>query len=140
MSNIAVISLAGSQHLVIPGDKLEVNRLKSEVGKDLTHDVLLSTKGDTLLLNEGDVKVKVIEHKLGDKLHIVKFKAKSRYRRRIGHRQHLSVVEVISINGDTKSLQKVEDKPLKEETKAVTKTTKKVTTKKEVKSVKKGKK
>jgi large subunit ribosomal protein L21 len=103
MSNIAVIKLAGAQHIVRPGDRFEVNRLDYEVEKDMSADVLLSTKGDNLLMKEGDVQIKVTENKLGEKLRIVKFRAKSRYRRAQGHRQHLSVVEVLSVNGETKS-------------------------------------
>lgn len=102
MSNIAVIKLAGAQHLVRAGDKFEVNRLDYEVEKDMSADVLLSTDGEKMLLNEGDVQIKVLEHKKGDKLRIVKFRAKSRYRKAQGHRQHLSLVEVLSVNGQVK--------------------------------------
>lgn len=103
MSNIAVISLAGAQHLVEAGDKLEVNRLEYDLDKDTSADVLLSTKGNDLLLNEGEVKFKVLQHKLGEKLHVVKFRAKSRYRRKVGHRQKLTLIEVLSINGEGKA-------------------------------------
>jgi large subunit ribosomal protein L21 len=101
MSNIAVIKLAGAQHLVRAGDKLSVNRIKTaNEGDEMKAEVLLSTKANDVLMNEGDVKLRLNVNKLGEKLRIVKFKAKSRYRRTQGHRQRLSVVEVISINGE----------------------------------------
>lgn len=148
MSNIAVIKLAGAQHVVRAGDKFEVNRLNYEVEKDMSADVLLSTDGEKVLFKEGDVKIKVTENKLGDKLRIVKFRAKSRYRRAQGHRQPLSVVEVLSINGEKKATKapkkeakveavEVKEKKVKSEVKAKKPTTK---AKKTVKSTKKGKK
>lgn len=138
MSNIAVISLAGAQHLVKPGDKLEVNRLSVDVEKDVAPEVLLSTKGDEVLFKDGKVETRVVEHKKGEKLYVIKFKAKSRYRRRTGHRQHLTLVEIVSINGEKKATASevkneavVEAKaPAKKP--ATKKTTAKKTTKKEV--------
>jgi len=111
MSNIAVISLAGAQYLVKPGDRLEINRLASEVDAKISPEVLLSTDGDDVLFNEGKIEAKVLEHKKGEKLYVVKFKAKSRYRNRTGHRQALSVIEVISINGQKKEEEKKAPKP-----------------------------
>lgn len=104
MSNIAVIKLAGAQHLVKAGDKLEVNRLDYELEKDLPADVVLSTDGEKVLLNEGKVSMKIVENKRGKKISIVKFRAKSRYRRHRGHRQSLSVVEILSVNGEAKAV------------------------------------
>jgi large subunit ribosomal protein L21 len=99
MSNIAVISLAGAQYLVKPGMKLEVNRLVNNVDEAFTPEVLLSTDNDNVLFNEGTVETKVVDQIRGEKIFIIKFKAKSRYRRRTGHRQYLSVLEIVSING-----------------------------------------
>jgi large subunit ribosomal protein L21 len=133
MSNIAVISLAGAQHLVKPGDKLEVNRLGVEVEKDATPEVLLSTKGDEVLFKDGKVETRVVEHKKGEKLYIIKFKAKSRYRRRTGHRQHLSLIEIVSINGEkaeAKAVTKSANADVATETVAEVKAPKKAATKK----------
>lgn len=102
MSNFAVIKLAGAQHLVRPGDVLKVNKLVNDPKDKVSAEVLLSTDGDKILFNDGKVELNVQENVKGKKMHIVKFRAKSRYRRRVGHRQHLSVVEVVSINGAKK--------------------------------------
>lgn len=103
MSNIAVISLAGTQVLVKPGDTFEVNKLQEEPEKEFSPDVLLSTDGDKVLYNEGKVQAQVLTHKKDKKLYIIKFRAKSRYRRRTGHRQHISLVKIVAINGEKES-------------------------------------
>lgn len=121
MSNIAVINLGGSQHIVKAGDKLEVNRLSEEVGNNLKPEILLSTKGADVLFNDGAIEAKVVEHKRGEKIYVRKFKAKSRYQRRTGHRQELTVLEVLSVNGE-----KTESKAAKSEKPAKTSATKEV--------------
>ncbi len=109
MSNIAVISLAGAQHLIKPGDKFEVNRLNVEAESSFDPEILLTTNGEEVLFRDGKVETRVIEHKRGEKLYVVKFRAKSRFRRRIGHRQELSLVEVVSINGEKKAPKALKD-------------------------------
>lgn len=103
MQNLAVIFLGGSQHIVKVGDKLNVNKLNYEPGHIFMGETLLSTDNDNLLINEGKVELKVLEHKKGNKVKVLKFRAKSRYRRKKGHRQHLTTIQVISINGESLS-------------------------------------
>jgi large subunit ribosomal protein L21 len=136
MANLAVIKLAGTQHLVRPGDKFEVNRLENEVEMAFNPEVLLSTKGDDLMFNEGNVEIKVLGQTRGEKIFVIKFKAKSRYLRRTGHKQHLSLVEVISVNGEkkekttTKEAKIEEAAPVVEEKQKAVKKTASTTTKK----------
>lgn len=112
--NIAVIELAGAQHIVIAGEKLEINKLNGyEPEKEKKIKPLLSTKNGEVMFNDGNVVAKLVENKKGKKMYIVKFNAKDRYRKRQGHRQHLSVLEIISVNGqskeDVKKFKKTED-------------------------------
>lgn len=102
--NVAVIDLGGVQHVVVPGLKFEVNRLNSyELNKEVKLvPVISSSDGDSVKFGEGEVIVKLLEHKKAEKIFVMKFKAKSRYRRRTGHRQFISLVEVISVNGQKK--------------------------------------
>lgn len=99
----AVIRTGGKQYRVKKGDILDVERLP-QTGKTFTfNDVLLVEDGDKVkmgnpLLKGAKVKAKVLEaEKRGEKLNIMRFKAKSRYRRRIGHRQSLTQVEITGI-------------------------------------------
>ncbi len=101
--NFAVIKTGGKQYLVQPGDKLEIEKLETEAGKEVVFsDVLLCDKDGEIqvgapLVKGAKVTAKVIEATKGPKLIIFKYKSKKRYKRKIGHRQHLTKVEITSI-------------------------------------------
>ena len=99
----AIIRTGGQQFKVKEGDVLDVNLIPG-VKKTLTLDeVLLFVDGDKVevgkpVLKNVVVKAKVVEPDLkGPKLNIMRFKAKSRYRKRKGHRQHYTRLEISSI-------------------------------------------
>ena len=103
---IAVIKTGGKQYLVQPGDKIKVEKLDTEEGKEITFpEVLLYDKdSDGKNVEVGmpvlkDVKVtaKVLSHGKGKKLIIFKYKSKKRYKRKIGHRQQFTEVEILKI-------------------------------------------
>jgi len=100
----AVIKLGGSQHLVKVGDTIEVNRLDVEENKSVDiSDVLLVQDGEkievgTPLVSKAKVSYKVLEHKRGDKVTKSTYTAKSRYRRKVGHRQPLTKIEITKIS------------------------------------------
>ena len=87
-STIAIVSLGGKQHLVSQGTRFVVNQLTNKVDETLDLSDLLSNRA---------VRVKVISHQLGKKVNGLKFKAKTRYLKRYGHRQPESTVEVVAI-------------------------------------------
>ena len=89
-STIAIVSLGGKQHLVSQGTRFVVNQLANNVDETLDLPDLLSTRV---------VQVKVISHQLGKKINGLKFKAKTRYLKRYGHRQPESTIEVVLIGG-----------------------------------------
>jgi len=102
----AVIEFAGHQYKVKEGDKFEVNSLDAKEGSKLVIDKVLMTFDDkgtidlgTPLVSGGSVELKVLEHLKGDKVRVYKMKAKKRYRRNKGHRQSLTMVEVVKIGG-----------------------------------------
>lgn len=93
--------------MVSPGDKIKVELLDAEEGKEIIFDeVLLSDKtGDgkameigTPLIEGAKVTAKVLVHGKGEKLIIFKYKPKKRYKRKIGHRQQFTEVEIVDIN------------------------------------------
>lgn len=104
MSKYAIIQLVGKQFKVSEGEKITVDRLEIEEGKSLdVTDVLLVNDGKTLkigdpLVKGAKVSLKALENHKGDKIRVAKFKAKSRYRKVYGHRQHLSTLEVVKIS------------------------------------------
>jgi large subunit ribosomal protein L21 len=95
----AIISVSGKQYRVSEGERLLVDRLSEEAGKSFTPDVLLvGGDGDADLSPKGvTVTARVVEHVLGKKIRIGKYKAKKGYRRHGGHRSHLSRIEIESI-------------------------------------------
>lgn len=103
----AVIKTGGKQYLVQPGDKIEVEKLELEEGKEVIFsDVLLcldeaSAKSGlqigTPLVKDVKVTGKVLAQTKGPKLIIFKYKPKKRYKRKIGHRQKHTQVEITGI-------------------------------------------
>ena len=100
----AVIKTGGKQYLVRPGDKIKVEKLEVEEGKEIIFpEVLLSEKNDKLtigdpLVKDAKVMAKVLNHGKGEKLIIFKYKPKKRYKRKIGHRQQFTEVEIKEID------------------------------------------
>ena len=95
----AVISVGGKQYRVAEGQTLLVDRLRQEVGATFTPELLfVADNGDVELAPEGvTVTARVVDHVLGHKLRIGKYKPKSGYRRHAGHRSKLSRIEIQAI-------------------------------------------
>lgn len=99
----AIIHTGGKQYLVSPQDKIQVEKLPGEQGAEVVFDeVLLVSKDKDTKVGKpyvAGVKVvgKVLKQARTKKLKIFKYKAKVRYRRRIGHRQQFTELEIQSI-------------------------------------------
>lgn len=106
----AVIKSGGRQYKVSVGQKLEVNRLAVEVGKQVQFEevLLISDAGNTMVgspvVADAMVLATAIEHARGEKLIVFKYKSKKRYRHRRGHRQELTVFTIDDIVSAGKSL------------------------------------
>jgi large subunit ribosomal protein L21 len=99
----AIIALGGKQYRVREGERLLVDRLKTEEGKTFNPDVLfLGGDGDGTLSPRTQVTAKVVGHVLGEKIRIGKRRPKSGYRKQTGFRAHLSQIEIQSIGGEAK--------------------------------------
>lgn len=100
----AVIETGGKQYLVSPNEKLIIEKLSGQPGDSITFDkVLLVSDGDKVDLGKpyvsgAKVMAKVLDQNKADKLVVFKYRAKSRYRRKYGHRQQQTVVEIKSIS------------------------------------------
>lgn len=99
MTNYAIISLAGKQYRVREGQRLLVDRLPYPEDKAFHPPVLLvGGDGKPELAPKGvEVTAKIVANVLGDKVRIGKHRPKKGYRRRAGHRSHLSQVEIQKI-------------------------------------------
>jgi large subunit ribosomal protein L21 len=100
---LAIIETGGKQYLVKKGMRLEVEKLAGEAGNTITFDkVLLTSTGNDVNLGKpfvsgAKVEAKVLKQAKGQKIHVLKYKAKSKYRRKIGHRQQFTEIEITSV-------------------------------------------
>jgi large subunit ribosomal protein L21 len=102
-TSYAIISVGGKQYRVREGERLLVDRLKTDEGKTFNPVVLfLGGDGDGTLSPKTQVTAKVVGHVLGDKIRIGKRRPKSGYRKQTGFRAHLSQIEIESIGGAAK--------------------------------------
>jgi large subunit ribosomal protein L21 len=97
----AVVKTGGKQYRLEQGQTLVVERLSADEGASVKLDPLLYVDGDTVVdgddLSKVTVQAKVVGHERGPKLRVVKFKPKRGYKRRNGHRQELTRLEITSI-------------------------------------------
>jgi large subunit ribosomal protein L21 len=97
----AIIKTGGKQYRVAQGETLLVERLPDAEGATVALEPLLYVDGDTVLdgadLSKVKVTARIVSHERGPKLRVVKFKPKRGYKRRTGHRQELSRIEIASI-------------------------------------------
>ena len=100
----AIISLGGKQYRVREGERLLVDRLKTDEGKTFHPDILfLGGDGDGQLSPvNATVTAKVVGHVLGEKIRIGKYRPKSGYKRHTGFRAKLSQIEIESIGAGSK--------------------------------------
>lgn len=101
----AIIHTGGKQAKVAAGDVIDIERLKN-VGAEVEFTPVLVVDGngttitDQSTLAAATVTAKVLGEEKGPKLDMFKYKAKTGYRRRMGHRQMYTRVEVVSIDVD----------------------------------------
>jgi large subunit ribosomal protein L21 len=124
----AIIKTGGKQYRVQEGEWLLVERLPVDDGATITMDPLLYVDGDNVVdgddLSKVTVEAKVLAHERGPKLRVVKFKPKRGYRRRNGHRQDLTRIQITSLKlGSGRSRSKAKAAPAPSEEPATTEAT-----------------
>ena len=98
----AVVRTGGKQYRVEPGQRLQVERLGADTGSQVELAPVLLVDGDRVLatpnqLGKTRVVARVVEEGLGKKIRGFTYKSKSNQRRRWGHRQRYSLVEITKI-------------------------------------------
>ena len=94
----AIIHVGGKQYRVREGERLLVDRLKTDEGKTFNPRVLLvGGNGKTDLSPSTTVTARVVGHVLGDKIRIGKYKRRTGYRKHTGFRSSLTQIEIESI-------------------------------------------
>jgi large subunit ribosomal protein L21 len=103
----AIVRAGGHQHKVAVGDTLTVNRLTAGPGDSVTLPAVLLVDGesvtsDAAALAKANITAEVVEHGKGPKIIIHKFKNKTGYHKRQGHRQQLTTLKVTGIDAGQK--------------------------------------
>ena len=103
MERYAIVETGGKQMKVAVGDKIFVEKLNAEEGKDVTLDKVLFVGGDATKVGAPYVKgasvdCKVEKHGKNAKITIYKYKAKANERKKQGHRQPYTCLVVKAIN------------------------------------------
>ncbi len=115
----AIIQSGSKQYKVSEGDEILLEKLDGEKGEKITfEDVLLVADADkikvgTPRVNNFRVIGKIVSQTKANKIRVATYKAKSRYRKVKGHRQHLTKVAITNI----KSSRKTASQSTKEKTK-----------------------
>lgn len=100
MPKFAIIATGGKQYKVRPGQTLKVELLPLEINTETKLEALLLADDEANEVQVGrpalaeGITAKVLEHGKGDKVTVVKYKNKTRYKRVLGHRQRYTKIEV----------------------------------------------
>ena len=100
----SIVQQGGFQFKVSQGDKILIPLLSAEKDSEITLDKVLfigdndTVKIGTPVVAGAVVKAKVLDHEKGEKIHIMKNKRRNTYKRRTGHRQQYTRIEITSIS------------------------------------------
>ena len=100
----AIVEISGRQFWIETGKYYDFNRIRTELGKQITLNrvLLLNNDGDILVgkpyLDNVTIKGKILEHLRGKKTIVYKMRPKKKTRRKQGHRQELTRVLIEDIN------------------------------------------
>lgn len=99
----AVIATGGKQYKVSEGDIIRVEKLGKEVGESVTFDQVIAVNSDGLKVGDdvkgATVEGKVLQNGRAKKVIVYKYKRKTGYHKKNGHRQYFTTVKIDKING-----------------------------------------
>jgi len=100
MSKFAIIATGGKQYKVRPGQTIKIEKLSTEPAAEVKLDALLLADDQAQDIQLGRpvldsaITAKVLDHGKGDKVTVVKYKNKTRYKKTTGHRQQFTKIEI----------------------------------------------
>jgi large subunit ribosomal protein L21 len=99
----AIVRSGGRQHKVAVGDVFEADKVDAKVGETVELSTILVVDGESItsdpwVLAGVKVRAEVVDHHKGDKIRIQKYKNKTGYKKRMGHRQRHTALRVTSID------------------------------------------
>jgi large subunit ribosomal protein L21 len=100
----AIVEVGGRQHRAEPESVIKVDRQDARAGDEIELDRVLAIRDDegnlqvgTPYLDGATVTARVVEQGRARKIRVIKFKAKKRYKRQRGHRQHFTALHITGI-------------------------------------------
>ena len=100
----AIVKTGGKQYRVAPGDQIVVERIKGDVGSNISLSEVLALGGNgvpvigTPLVADAAVSARIVQQPRGTKVIVFKKKRRKNYRRKRGHRQELTVLRIEEIS------------------------------------------
>ncbi len=99
----AIIATGGKQYKVSEGDVIDVEKIEAEAGNEVTFDQVIAIGGDAMKVGEDVAQAKVtgtvVEQGKAKKVVVYRYKRKSGYHKKNGHRQAYTRVRIDSIQG-----------------------------------------
>jgi len=113
----AIVKTGGKQYRVAPGDQIVVERIKGDVGSNISLSEVLALGGNgvpvigTPLVADAAVSARIVQQPRGTKVIVFKKKRRKNYRRKRGHRQELTVLKIEAIQTAASTPEPVEPAP-----------------------------
>jgi large subunit ribosomal protein L21 len=109
----AIVRTGGKQYRVAAGDKIVVEKMAGEAGDTVSlGDILFAGNDGEAQATDGlSVSAKIIAQARGEKVIVFKKRRRHNYRRRNGHRQHHTILEILSVGGTEKKAKKAKAAP-----------------------------
>ena len=99
----AIIATGGKQYKVSEGDIITIEKLGLEAGEKVTFDEVLAVSDGSMKVGEeaanATVEASVVENGRGKKIIVYKYKRKTGYHKKQGHKQSFTKVKIEKING-----------------------------------------
>ncbi len=101
--NLAIVESGGKQYLVSPSSKIQVEKIGGNVGDVVRLETVLFTANEGAIQTGAPfvagaaVTAKILAQSRSKKILVFKYKSKSKYRRKQGHRQHYTELEITGI-------------------------------------------
>ena len=106
---IAVIKASGKQYHIKIGDVIKIDKISGEVGDRITFDRILALYDDNKIeeaklggpfVKSAKVNAKILEQMKDKKVIVFKKKRRKNYRRKKGHRQDITILKILEIEGN----------------------------------------
>ncbi len=109
----AIVRTGGKQYRVAAGDKIVVEKLSGDAGETVTlGDVLFAADGGESAATDGlVVSARIVAQAKGEKVIVFKKRRRHNYRRRNGHRQRHTILEIMSVGGTTRQAETAAAEP-----------------------------